>query len=98
MLGELNDLFPFFISLIILFPSYVAHFEVIIYRPLWYHFTHIFSFVIEILLRFIDISYIKYYISVFGIYLIPNLMSIHVHVIIVYFLFVLTCTLMMIFI
>ena len=73
------------------------HFEVIIYRPLWYHFIHIFSFVIEILLRFIDISYIKYYISVMVIYHIPNFMSIPVYVIIVIFLFMLICTLMMIF-
>ena len=85
MLGELNDLFPFFISLIILFPSYVTHFELIIDRPLWYHFIHIFSLVIEILLRFIDISYIKYYTSVMVIYHIPNFMSLPVYVIIVYF-------------
>ena len=41
-----------------------------------------------IMITFIDISYIKYHTSVMVIYHIPNLMSIHVHVIIVYFVHV----------
>ena len=72
----------------ILFPSYVTHFELLTDSALWYHYIHIFSFVIGILLLFMDISYIKYYTSFMVIYHIPNLMSIHVHVIIVYFLFI----------
>ena len=63
----------------------MSSFWLIVYRPLWYHAIHIFSFVIGIWLLFIDISYIKYCILVMISHHIPNLMSIHVHVVIVYF-------------
>ena len=77
----------FSISLIILFPSYVTHFELIIDSALCYHFIHIFSSVINYNILFLltfHILNVTHLLWLF--YHIPNLMSIHVHVIIVIFL------------